>query len=54
MSRRSRATLESPAPGAVLALVGDALRLPAGLEAACESAGKVLRYDVPKREGKLA
>ena len=41
---------ESPAPGAVLALVGDAPRLPTGLEAVCESAGKVLRYDVPKRK----
>jgi DNA polymerase-3 subunit delta len=40
---------ESPTPGAVVALVGDASKLPAGLEAACESGGKVLRYDVPKR-----
>ena len=41
---------ENPAPGAVLALVGDSGRLPAGLETACESAGRVLRYDVPKRK----
>jgi DNA polymerase-3 subunit delta len=40
---------ESPTPGAVLALVGDGAKLPAGLEAACAKAGQVLRYDVPKR-----
>jgi DNA polymerase-3 subunit delta len=42
--------LESPAPGAVLALVGDPQKLPAGLEAACASSGQVLRFDVPKRK----
>ena len=34
--------LESPTAGAVLALTGDRQRLPAGLEAACEKAGRVL------------
>jgi DNA polymerase-3 subunit delta len=33
----------------VLALTGDGQRLPAGLEAACEQAGSVLRYDIPMR-----
>jgi DNA polymerase-3 subunit delta len=46
------AYLESPTPGAVLALVGDPSRL-AGLEAACRHAGDVLRFDVPlKTRGK--
>lgn len=40
--------LESPTPGSVLALVGDASRV-AGLESACAAAGSVLRYDVNKR-----
>jgi DNA polymerase-3 subunit delta len=42
--------LESPTPGAVLALTGDAGKLPAGLEAACAAAGDVLRYDVPTKK----
>jgi DNA polymerase-3 subunit delta len=41
--------LESPTAGAVLALTGDGQRLPTGLEAACEKAGTVLRYDIPLR-----
>lgn len=40
--------LESPTPGAVLALAGDPSRL-AGLEAACKGAGSVLVFDVPAR-----
>jgi DNA polymerase-3 subunit delta len=40
---------KDPSPGAVVALVGDASKLPAGLEAACAASGKVLRYDVPMR-----
>jgi DNA polymerase III delta subunit len=39
---------ESPTPGAVLALLGDASRV-AGLDAACAAAGRVLRFDVPTR-----
>jgi DNA polymerase-3 subunit delta len=38
-----------PSPGAVVALVGDDGKLPAGLEEACASGGKVLRYELPKR-----
>lgn len=44
--------LESPAPGAVLALVGDPSKLQ-GLEAACGRVGEVLRYDLPlRRQGR--
>jgi DNA polymerase-3 subunit delta len=43
------AYLESPTPGAVLALVGDASKLE-GLAAACARAGDVLRYDLPQRK----
>lgn len=39
----------SPTPGAVLALVGIPDKLPAGLEAVCQRAGRVLRYDIPTR-----
>lgn len=42
------AYLESPTPGAVLALVGDVSKLP-GLADACARAGDVLRYDLPQR-----
>jgi DNA polymerase III delta subunit len=42
------AYLESPTPGAVLALAGDPSRLE-GLADACARAGSVLRYDVPKK-----
>ncbi len=43
------AYVSSPTPGAVLALVGAPEKLPAGLEAVCERAGRVLRYDIPTR-----
>jgi DNA polymerase III delta subunit len=39
---------ESPTPGAVIALVGDASRV-AGLAEACAAAGRVLRFDVARR-----
>lgn len=41
--------LESPTAGAVLALVGDAAKLP-GLAEACARAGDVLRFDLPQRK----
>lgn len=40
----------APTPGAVLALVGDPARLPAGLEAVFERAGSIVRLDVPTRQ----
>jgi DNA polymerase-3 subunit delta len=43
------AYLESPTPGSVLALTGDGQKVPAGLEAVCTKAGKVLRYEIPAR-----
>lgn len=42
------ASLETPAPGAVLALAGDASRH-AGLAEACARAGDVLSFDIPVR-----
>lgn len=41
--------LASPTAGAVLAVTGDAQKLPAGLETAVRKAGSVLRYDIPGR-----
>lgn len=41
--------LASPAPSAVLALVGEELKKDAPLRKACAKAGDVLAYDVPKR-----
>jgi DNA polymerase-3 subunit delta len=43
------AYVSSPTPGSVLALVGDPSRH-TGLEAACQRAGDVLRYDLPTRK----
>ncbi len=42
--------LAAPAPGTVLALVGEAIRRDSPLAKACAKAGQVLVYDVSKRE----
>ena len=42
--------LAAPAPGTVLALVGDGLKKDSALAKACAKAGTVLVYDVSKRE----
>jgi DNA polymerase III delta subunit len=43
------AYLEAPAPGTVLALVGEEVRKDSPLAKACAKAGEVLQYDVVKR-----
>ena len=45
-----RAYLEDPAPGAVLALVGEAVKRDSPLAKAVTKAGKVLVYDVPRSD----
>src|SRR5204863_7926295 len=41
--------LRSPAPGTVLALVGDGIKADAPLVKACAKAGDVLRYEAPRK-----
>ena len=43
------AYLGSPAPGTVLALVGDGIKADAPLAKACAKAGDVLRYEAPRK-----
>ena len=43
------AYLASPAPGTVLALVGDGIKADSPLAKACAKAGDVLRYEAPRR-----
>lgn len=41
--------LAAPAPGTVLALVGDGIKSDAPLAKACKKAGEVLRYEAPRK-----
>jgi DNA polymerase III subunit delta len=43
------AYLASPAPGTVLALVGDGIKADSALAKTCAKAGDVLRYDAPRK-----